>query len=233
MTNKYALGTIVGTALLGLAKSKGSSAKRTPFNKIAIHNMEIPIVIGLETIFDGVNPPNPFDVPQEVIDVWNGTPLLPRNGIQYRNLLINIDPYGMGGGTIGGIGPADETDGLFIRKVDGKPFAYEEIDETWMIAKTVVQNEIYNRAVKALKQANIRWDVPYSLFMVLTGWEFNHPPDILNLTTFGVDKQEYENWLENPYTPLDKMEPGDAPAQYRFYVSFPKNENTNPKLRKA
>jgi len=230
--NKYALGTIVGTALLGLAKTKGSSAKKTPLNKIAIHNMEIPIVIGLETIFDGYNALNPFDVPQEVINVWNGTPLLPRNGIQYRNLLITVNPYGMGGGTIGAIGSADGADELLIRKVDGKPFTYEEIDETWMIAKTVVQNEIYNRAVEALRKANIRWDVPYSLFMILTGWEFNHPPDILNLTTFGVDKQEYENWLENPYTPLDKMEPGDAPAQYRFYVSFPNSESNQIKLRK-
>ena len=233
MMNKYTLGTIVGTALLGLAKTKGSSAKKTPLNKIIVHNMEIPIVIGLETIFGGVNPLNPFNVPQEVIDVWDDTLIFPIGGIQYRNLLINLTSYGMGGGTIGSIKYGEGGDGLLIRKVDGKPFAYEEIDETWMIVKTVIQNEIYNRAVKALKQANIRWNVPYSLFMVLTGWEFNHPPDILNLTTLGVDKQEYENWLEYPYTPLDKMEPDDAPAQYIFYVSFPNRESNQIKLRKA
>ena len=232
MTNKYAYGTILGTVLVGLAKSKGSSAKKSPLSKIAIHNIEIPILIGLETIFSGTNPLNPFNVPQEVVDVWDDTLIFPRGGIQYRNLLINLTTYGMGGGTIGSVGYGDGMDGLLIQKIDGSPFTYEEIDETWMIVKTVVQNEIYNRAVNALKKANIKWNAPYSLFMVLSGWEWNHPPDVLNLTTLGVDKIEYENWLKNPYVPLDKMEPDAAPAQYKFFVTFKKKNRENSILRR-
>ena len=166
MMNKYALGTIVGTALVGLAKSKGSHAKRRPLNDLSTHNIEIPILIGLETIFGGTNPQDPFNVPQEVIDVWDNTPLFPIDGIQYRNLLIDIFPYGMGGGTIGSIRYGEGGDGLLIKKIDGSPFTYKEIDETWMIVKTVVQNEIYNRAKESLRRANIDWEVPYSLFMV-------------------------------------------------------------------
>ena len=228
--SKYAIGTIVGTALVGLAKSKGSYA-RNPLNDLTIHNIEIPIVIGIETIFGGTNPINPFNVPQEVIDVWDNTPLFPIDGIQYRNLLIDISSYGMGGGTIGSIRYGEGGEGLFIQKIDGSPFTYEEIDETWMIVKTVVQNEIYNRAKRALRQANINWEVPYSLFMVLSGWEWNYP-ERLNLTTFGVEKQEYENWLKNPYVDLNKMEPDSAPAQYRFFVTFENKNLKKSKLRR-
>jgi hypothetical protein len=228
--NKYALGTIFGTALLGLTKAKGSNAKKLKhILDFAVHGLEIIVVVGYETGFYGHNAANPFNVPQEVINAWEQVSYLPLNGIQYRNLIIDMKPADGDVNSIASLGYYDESELLTIRKTDGSPFTYKEIDETWMIVKTVIQDTIYKRAVEALKNANIRWNVPYALFMVMSGWEFNNNS---GLTSLGVNKEEYENYLQNPLEPLDKMEPEDAPTQYMFYISIEKPESTLPKLRK-